>query len=129
MGGKNSLIELGEKKKKNKSLIEIHLDQMNLDMDNYNIIFDSIEINQNIKYYSLSYNSNLSPKLVLKFFLQKNGVETLVIKNGEGVEKSVRKLISSTENLVSVQLFLENIKPTEDWINFAITNNNINSNN
>ena len=77
MGGKNSLIELGEAIKKNKSLVEIHLDQMNLDMDNYNIIFDSIEINQNIKYYSLSYNNNLSPKLVLKFFLQKNGVDTL----------------------------------------------------
>lgn len=67
--------------------------------------------------------------LIFEIYKDKNGVETLVIKNGEGVEKSVRKLISSTENLVSVQLFLENIKPTEDWINFAITNNNINSNN
>lgn len=67
--------------------------------------------------------------LTFEIYKDKNGVETLVIKNGEGVEKSVRKLISSTENLVSVQLFLENVKPTEDWINFAITNNNINSNN
>ena len=67
--------------------------------------------------------------LTFEIYKDKKGVETLVIKNGEGVEKSVRKLISSTENLVSVQLFLENVKPTEDWINFAITNNNINSNN
>ena len=77
MGGNKSLEEIGKIIKINKSINEIHLDQMNLNMDNYNIILDAIKQNNTIKYYSLSYNDDLKPKIVLNFFLEKNGVDCL----------------------------------------------------
>ena len=77
MGGNKSLEEIGKVIKKNKSINEIHLDQMNLNMDNYNIILDAIKENKIIKYYSLSYNHDLKPKIILNFFLEKNGVDCL----------------------------------------------------
>ena len=77
MGGNKSLEEIGKIIIFNKSINEIHLDQMNLNMDNYNIILDAIKKNKTIKYYSLSYNYNLNPKIVLKFFLEKNDVDCL----------------------------------------------------
>ena len=67
--------------------------------------------------------------LTFEVYKDNKGTETLVFKQGKGVEKLVRKLISSTENLVSVQLFLDNVEPTEQWIDFAISNNNIKTNN
>ena len=77
MGGNKSLEEIGKIIKINKSINEIHLDQMNLNMDNYNIILDAIKQNNTIKYYSLSYNHDLKPKIVLNFFLEKNDVDCL----------------------------------------------------
>ncbi len=77
MGGNKSLEEIGKVIKNNKSINEIHLAQMNLNMDNYNIILDAIKENKIIKYYSLSYNHDLKPKIILNFFLEKNGVDCL----------------------------------------------------
>ena len=77
MGGNKSLEEIGKIIIFNKSINEIHLDQMNLNMDNYNIILDAIKQNNTIKYYSLSYNHDLKPKIVLNFFLEKNDVDCL----------------------------------------------------
>ena len=77
MGGNKSLEEIGKVIKNNKSIIEIHLAQMNLNMDNYHIIFDAIENNRTIKHYDLSNNYDLKPKLVLNFFFKKNGIECL----------------------------------------------------
>ena len=77
MGGNKSLEEIGKIIIFNKSINEIHLAQMNLNMDNYNIILDAIKENKIIKYYSLSYNHDLKPKIVLNFFLEKNDVDCL----------------------------------------------------
>ena len=77
MGSNKSLEEIGKIIKNNKSIIELHLEQMNLNMDNYDIIFNENENNKTIKYYSFSYNHDLKPKIVLNFFLKKNGIECL----------------------------------------------------
>jgi len=71
MGGNRSIEEIGKVIKNNKSIIEIHLAQMNLNMDNYEIIFNAIEQNKTIKHYDLSNNYDLKPKLVLNFFFKK----------------------------------------------------------
>jgi hypothetical protein len=77
MGGNRSIEEIGKVIKNNKSIIEIHLAQMNLNMDNYEIIFNAIEQNKTIKHYDLSNNYDLKPKLVLNFFFKKHGIECL----------------------------------------------------
>ena len=77
MGGIKSLEEVGKVIKNNKSIVEIHLAQMNLNMDNYQIIFDAIDNNKTIKHYDLSNNYDLKPKLVLNFFFKKHGIECL----------------------------------------------------
>ena len=77
MGGNRSIEEIGKVIKNNKSIIEIHLAQMNLNMDNYEIIFNAIEQNKTIKQYDLSNNYDLKPKLVLNFFFKKNGIKCL----------------------------------------------------
>jgi len=77
MGGNRSIEEIGKVIKNNKSIIEIHLAQMNLNMDNYEIIFNAIEQNKTIKHYDLSNNYDLKPKLVLNFFFKKNGIKCL----------------------------------------------------
>lgn len=57
------------------------------------------------------------------------GQETICIQQSEYAEKQARALIATTQNLVSLQLFAENIEPTEDWISFTIQTNNIKTNN
>lgn len=62
-------------------------------------------------------------------YCDSTGQETICIKQSEHAEKQARALIATTENLVSVQLFAENIDPTTDWISFVIETNNIKTNN
>ena len=50
---------------------------ININMDNYEIIFDAIKLNINISKYILSYNSGLKPKLVLTFFSELSYVKYL----------------------------------------------------
>ena len=69
MGGDKALTYIGEAIKNNKSLTYLGMEDINLNMDNYEIIFDAIKLNLNISNYNLSYNSGLKPKLVLNFFL------------------------------------------------------------
>ena len=68
MGGDKALTYIGEAIKNNKSLTYLGMEDINLNMDNYEIIFDAIKLNLNISNYTLSYNSGLKPKLVLNFF-------------------------------------------------------------
>lgn len=77
MGGDKSLKEIANIIENNSILETLNLDQMNLNMDNYEIIFDPIEKNNTITYYSLSFNPDLKPKLVLNFFLKKEWITRL----------------------------------------------------
>ena len=65
----------------------------------------------------------------LKYEIYKDefGNETIVINKDQ--EKLGQQLIDSTQNLVSLQLFGDNINITNDWIKFTINHNNIKTNN
>ena len=69
MGGDKALQYIGEAIKNNKSLSYLGMENININMDNYEIIFDAIKLNVNICNYNLSYNTGLKPKFVLNFFL------------------------------------------------------------
>lgn len=61
-------------------------------------------------------------------YVDQKGVETLVVLNSSS-NQDIKSLIQSTQNIVSVQLFADNIEPSEDWISFVIQQNNIKTNN
>ena len=77
MGGDKSLEYISAGIKENKSLNTLKMDKINIKNDNYKIIFDGIENNKNISCYSLNYNSNINPKIVLDFFFRQNQVKAL----------------------------------------------------
>ena len=57
MGGDRSLQNIADAIKENKTLTSIKMDQININNDNYKIIFDAIEKNKTITNYSICYNS------------------------------------------------------------------------
>lgn len=62
-------------------------------------------------------------------YCDSTGQETICIQQSEHAEKQARALIATTQNLVSLQLFAENIEPTEDWLSFTVQTNNIKTSN
>jgi hypothetical protein len=77
MGGDKSLECIAGAIKENKSLECLKMDQININNDNYNIIFEAIEENKTIKKYSINYNSNIKPKIVINFFIKQMHVKYL----------------------------------------------------
>ena len=77
MGGDKSLQYIAEAIKENKTLKCIKMDQININNDNYQIIFDAIEKNKTIDSYSVNYNSKIKPKIMLNFFLKQKQVKHL----------------------------------------------------
>lgn len=77
MGGDKSLEYIRDSIKMNNSLKKIKLDKININNDNYSIIFEGIENNKNINSYSLSYNK-INPKIVLEFFIKQLHVKELI---------------------------------------------------
>ena len=76
-GGNKSLEELSKVIRNNKNINTFYLDQLNINMDNYNIIFDAIESNNNIYEFSFSLNPKLKVKFLLNFFIKKEEVKSL----------------------------------------------------
>ena len=62
--------------KKNTALILFRMDKININDDNYKIIFDGIENNKHISKYSFCYNP-LDPKIVFEFFMSQMQVKNL----------------------------------------------------
>ena len=77
MGGDKSLEYIAECIKINASLNTLKIDQININNDNYQIIFDAIETNKTINRYSVSFNSKLKPKIMLSFFIKQKQVKHL----------------------------------------------------
>ena len=69
MGGDKALQYIANAIKNNKSLTYLGMKNINLNMDNYEIIFEAIKYNICISHYCLSYNPQLKPKILLNFFL------------------------------------------------------------
>ena len=62
--------------KKNTSLVLFRMDKINIDDDNYNIIFEGIKNNKHIDKYSFCYNP-VDPKIVFEFFMSQKQVKKL----------------------------------------------------
>lgn len=77
MGGDKSLQYIADCIKVNKSLNTLRIDKININNDNYHIIFGGIENNKNISTYSINHNSNIKTKIVLDFFIRQRQVKTL----------------------------------------------------
>ena len=77
MGGDKSLQYISDGIKENKSLTCLKMDQININNDNYQIIFEGIEQNNNISYYTVNYNSKIKPIIMLDFFIKQMQVKKL----------------------------------------------------
>lgn len=77
MGGNKSLEEISNMMKKNKTLTEINLDQIGLTMDNYQLIFDGFEANDQIEKIYFSYNGEVKPKIIINFFMKRKNLNFL----------------------------------------------------
>ena len=77
--GDEGLKEIGRIINNNKSLKSIGLDGLNLTMNNYLPIFESIIKNRNIESYSLNNNSGLPFKGILNFFLKNQHIKEISI--------------------------------------------------
>ena len=77
MGGDKSLQIISDAIKVNTSLECLKIEQININNENYNIIFEGIENNKNITKYYFSFNSDVKPKIVINFFMRLNHVKFL----------------------------------------------------
>lgn len=77
MGGDKSLEYISEGIKENKSLNCLKLEHININNDNYQIIFDGIEKNKNINSYNVNYNNKIKPIIMLNFFSKQVHVKKL----------------------------------------------------
>ena len=82
MGGNKIYEYIRDAVKENESLIELKMDKININDDNYTIIFEGIENNKNISKYSMSYNQ-IKTKIVIEFFIKQAQVKNLIFKTSE----------------------------------------------
>ncbi len=88
-GGNKSLEELSKVIKYNKNISFLYLDNLNINMENYEIIFNAIEENDNIHEISFSLNPKLNIKIILNFFIKKNNIKSLeyIPYNSDDIQK------------------------------------------
>ena len=77
MGGDKSLQYIADAIRENRCLHTVKLDQINLNNDNYEIIFNAVEQNKKIDSYSFNFNSKLKPMILLNFFIKQKHVKYL----------------------------------------------------
>ena len=77
MGGDKSLQYIADCIKENKTLNCLKMEQININNDNYQILFSAIEKNKTISSYDVSYNSEIKPKIMLSFFIKQKQVKHL----------------------------------------------------
>ena len=76
MGGNSALEYIRDAIKENESLCELNMDKININNENYQIIFEGIENNKNISKYSICQNS-INFKIVIDFFMKQMQVKNL----------------------------------------------------
>ena len=77
MGSDKSLDEIAAVINQNRTIKKLLLDQMNLNMNNKDSIFDAIKGNNVLTNFSFNFNSGLNPKFVLNFFLNRKNLNSL----------------------------------------------------
>ena len=101
MGGNGALESIRDAIKGNETLEELRMDKININNDNYKIIFDGIENNKNISNYSLSYNL-INLKIVVDFFMRLTHVKNLKFIPSENNNKKLtlddKKILDKCKN-------------------------------
>ena len=77
MGSDKSLEEIGKMIKVNKSLTHLNMEKMNLNMSNYNIIFNGLNENESMVNFSFCFNPQIKPRIVLEYFLHRKKLHSL----------------------------------------------------
>ena len=77
MASDKSLEEIGKMIKINKTLTTLNLEKMNLNMTNYNFIFEGLKENETITNFSFCFNPNIKPRIILDYFLHRKKLNTL----------------------------------------------------
>ena len=77
LGGEGSIDFIASGIIKNNKLTGIKLDNIGINMNNYSKLFDAFTNSSSLVDYSLSYNSELKPKMVLSFFLNLTHLKSL----------------------------------------------------
>lgn len=104
MGGNKALEYIAKAIKNNKSLNYLGMNNIGLNMDNYELIFNAINFNIGISNYSLSYNSGLKPKVVFNFFIKLSHIKYLEyipygpLDNGKELTLEEKKIIEQIKN-------------------------------
>ena len=71
MGSDKSLEEIGKMIKENKTLTHLNMEKMNLNMNNYNYIFNGLNENEIMIHFSFCFNPKIKPRIVLEYFLHR----------------------------------------------------------
>ena len=71
MASDKSLEEIGKMIKANKSLTHLNMEKMNLNMSNYNYIFNGLNENDLMTHFSFCFNPKIKPRIVLEYFLHR----------------------------------------------------------
>ena len=77
MASDKSLEEIGKMIKANKSLTHLNMEKMNLNMSNYNLIFNGLNENEVIIHFSFCFNPKIKPRIVLEYFLHRKKLSSL----------------------------------------------------
>ena len=77
MASDKSLEEVGKMIKNNKTLTTLNLEKMNLNMTNYNFIFEGLNQNETITNFSFCFNPNIKPRIILDYFLHRKKLNAL----------------------------------------------------
>ena len=77
MASDKSLEEVGKMIKINKTLTKLNLEKMNLNMTNYNFIFEGLNQNETITNFSFCFNPNIKPRIILDYFLHRKKLNAL----------------------------------------------------
>ena len=64
--------------KKNKTLTHLNMEKMNLNMKNYNYIFNGLNENGTMSHFSFCFNPQIKPKTVLEYFLHRKKLSSLM---------------------------------------------------
>ena len=111
MASDKSLEEIGNMIKINKTLRSLNMEKMNLNMGNYNLIFNGLNENDIISDFSFCYNPNIKPRIVLEYFLHRKKLSSLVyIPYKEGINEKSLKVQFNLEERKLIEKFTKKRK-------------------
>jgi hypothetical protein len=111
MASDKSIEEIGQMIRSNKNLTTLNMDKMNLNMNNYNIILNALNENDNIIDFSFCYNPHVKPKTILEYFLYRKSINSLTyVPYKSDINLKNEKIEFSLDEKKIIEKFKENRK-------------------